>query len=531
MDYLARTAQLRALHTYLKKALKEKYAGIAAAHIANAEIAGLSSGMRGIESSRGGASMPGVVPLPAMMSMPPMDSPVSSRYFAAPQRPQRQQQQQQPQQQQRQPFNISPHLTQTPIMQESGFSPVITSPSGPQGPFGGGSMVPFGGGGGSKVPFGGGGGSVVPFGGGGGGSVFQHASSMGPFGGGGPMIRHAPSTPQRMLPSLGPFGGGGSPTPQRMLPPSGPAGWFGMRPSAPDQQQQKAWYRQQMQALFRSAEDHRLAPAELQRMGHAIQARFPGNSRVQQRVAEAVAKHRLLIEGRFQKTQQRSLSPVVGCKRLGVKAPPGVLCDVATKRPLPMDKQPSQLQRLFAAPRQLKQKQQRLADPRNARYVADIKSIFNAARARSPNFASKLRALQAKYGANAKSAERLREAQVLFARAPALKPKADKRVVTAMQQQQRVAKERAREMQVQEQRMRQKAGAGATRTREIQRERQVVLRRQDQLKRQRTQEIQHERQVGQQQQLKRQRSQEIQHERQVEQKQQQQRRTVRVKRK
>ena len=50
MEELSRTAQLRALHTYLKKALKEKYAAIAAAHIANAEIAGLSSGTRGAEA-------------------------------------------------------------------------------------------------------------------------------------------------------------------------------------------------------------------------------------------------------------------------------------------------------------------------------------------------------------------------------------------------------------------------------------------------------------------------------------------------
>lgn len=51
MDELSRTAQLRALHAYLKKALKDKYSHIVSAHIANAEIAGLTAGAKGAETS------------------------------------------------------------------------------------------------------------------------------------------------------------------------------------------------------------------------------------------------------------------------------------------------------------------------------------------------------------------------------------------------------------------------------------------------------------------------------------------------
>ena len=76
MDDLARTAQLRALHTYLKKALKEKYAGIAAAHIANAEIAGLSAGARGTEAQLGKMGMSSIPAMPAMPAIPAFTSAV-----------------------------------------------------------------------------------------------------------------------------------------------------------------------------------------------------------------------------------------------------------------------------------------------------------------------------------------------------------------------------------------------------------------------------------------------------------------------
>jgi hypothetical protein len=69
MDELARTAHLRALHTYLKKALKEKYAHIVAAHVANAEIAGLTSGVHGLNSGLHALGTTGIHSLPGIPAL------------------------------------------------------------------------------------------------------------------------------------------------------------------------------------------------------------------------------------------------------------------------------------------------------------------------------------------------------------------------------------------------------------------------------------------------------------------------------
>ena len=317
MDEYARLAKIRPLYAYLEKALMKQAAGVAKARIAEAEIAGLTSGARRGESNL--MALPQLAP-PALALAPPVAPlPMVLHEAMAPLRP--------PMHQHQTPVYQQPMQYQQPMMHQSPTqSPqVFASPNTSQ--FQGARNFndryrDLSSGDSQQYP------------------TVQHLQQQ-------PMQQYQQQQPMQSQPmqSQPIHQQHSAQTQSQYSMPSQPMHqntpteqpfyqkWFGgaQPPPPPPPQHDRDEYKREMQELFAAASNP--AGGNFDRRYQNLAAKHGANPAVLARLQQA----------KKMRAQQQQ-GGVVGCKKLGVAAPPGTLCDPKTKRPLPSHKQPRPLQ-------------------------------------------------------------------------------------------------------------------------------------------------------------------------------------------
>jgi hypothetical protein len=178
----------------------------------------------------------------------------------------------------------------------------------------------------------------------------------------------------------------------------------------------------------------------------------------QQRIQRVIAQYGHMspkIMGRIEQIKQmrqkrlrivKPPSKMIGCKRLGVKAAPGTLCDPATKQILPMQFQPRGVRQQMVPIKPQK------INKRNPQYLANLRNAFGAAQI-APNFESRMQRLEAKYRGNPEALQKLKRARQLHAqRLAKMKSKPMQQAAEQSKRRMLVAK-RAQDQQKQQQKM------------------------------------------------------------------------------
>jgi len=233
---------------------------------------------------------------------------------------------------------------------------------------------------------------------------------------------------------------------------------------SPAEELKRERYKRDMQSIFRAAENPATKREEMNKLISRMKIQHTDKPMVQARLNEALKIH--LAGGKRPATEAvKQYKGVVACQKLGISAAKGVLCDAETRKPLPIDKQPSMIQQAIDDGK-LRRK---LVNTRNQKYVQAMRGLFNSAKAGDAAFAAKLKRASTEYGHNAKAAKRFKDAELLHAkvtqrrsnnkRLPQTQPpkKQSKQQTTELQQKQRQARQQMRNAKAREQKQQQLA--------------------------------------------------------------------------